>query len=87
MVSEISRDLIFIHLDDSSSDEATLDIGPKIRVSMSAYFEEVKHEGFRDIRGSKSYSVNFFQNEEKRSPGMLTVVVFKLNFTKPFSSI
>ena len=75
-------DLIFIHLDDSSSDEETPDLRPKIQAMMSAHFEEVKHQGFRDIRGRKSYSVNFVQNEEKRSPGMLTVVVFKLHFTK-----
>ena len=87
MVSGIYRDLIFIYSDDSSSDEETPDLGPKIHALMSAYFEEVKHEGFRDIRGRKSYSVNFVQNEEKRSPGMLTVVVFKLHFTKQFSSI
>ena len=82
VVSEIYRDLIFIHLDDSSSDEETPDLRPKIQALMSAHFEEVRDQGFRDIRGRKSYSVNFVQNEEKRSPGMLTVVVFKLNFTK-----
>ena len=58
-------------------------MGPKIQAMMSAYFEEVKHQGFRDIRGRKSYSVNFVQSEEERSSGMLTVeVVFKLHFTK-----
>ena len=78
---------IYVNLEDSSSDEETPDLRPKIQALMSAYFEEVKHEGFRDSRGRKSVSVNFVQNEEKRSPGMLTVVVFKLHLTKPFSSI
>ena len=59
----------------------------KIQAMMSAHFEEFKHQGFSDIRGRKSYSVNFV-HEEDRSSGMLTVeVVFKLHFTKQLSSI
>ena len=78
---------LHLNLEDSSSDEETPDLRPKIQALMSAYFEEVKHQGFRDIRGRKSCSVNFVQNEEKRSSGVLTVVVFKIHFTKPLSSI
>ena len=59
---------IYVNLEDSSSDEETPDVRPKIQAMMSAYFEEVKHQGFRDIRGRKSYSVNFVHNDEK---GML----------------
>ena len=76
---------LHVYLEDSSSDEETPDMGPKIQTLMSGNFEEVKHQGFRDIRGRKSYSVNFVQNEEDRNSGMLTVeVVFKLNFTISF---
>ena len=74
---------IYVNLEDSSSDEETPDVRPKIQAMMSAYFEEVKQLPIRDIRGRKSYSVNFVQNEEKISSGMFTVeVVFQLHFTK-----
>ena len=86
VVSEIYPRLnihwLHVYLDDSSSDEETPDVRPKIQAMMSAYFEEVKHQGFRDIRGRKSYSVNFVQNEEKgMSRWFSTIFIFKSSYS------